>query len=469
VNSLIVAGEIVLMMNEDRRVLRDGGVYVEDDKIVEVGPYTLLKSKYRPDRTIGGRKKLIMPGFVNTHDHYEQVLLRQLGDDEDLLSRMRDVSDPIASALEMDELYIGAKICMAEQIKSGITTVFDDTVPWLANRMSKVEAVDVIAKAARELGGIRVIQAVGGLDNDGGLVKAGKDADLYHYDPALARNDCINLIRKHNTSQSNITIWSNASTPLFCTDEMYQIMKEVADEYGTGTYSHVGETVKEFELVKRRTGKTEIEYLDSLGFLDTHVLLAHAVWITDTDITRIKRTDTKVSHQPICNQHRASGTAPVPKMIKEGITVGLGIDDGGHSNEDFFALMKHFVLIHRAALLDTTSTSATKALEMATIDGARALGMDRFIGSLEPGKKADLIVVDLAGLNYVPHLRPIMALVYGGMSTDVETTIINGTIVMENRQITANVKEEELMNEAEEAASNLVRRANLPHKYFLEC
>lgn len=452
-SSLLVAGDLVVTMDSARRVLKDGGVYVEGNTIVDVGPSAEIKAKYKPDRIFGGRRRLVMPGFVNAHDHYSGHLIRQLGDDRDLFTWLEEMVMPLSIVTKPEDIYIGAKACMAEQIKSGITTVFDDSVVWLPNHISKRASVDDIAKASTELG-IRIIEAVGGADHQEEV------SDIFRYDAEAAKKDCSSLFQKYNKADSMVRIWSNASWPPVCTDEMFRAMKQVADEYGTGTYSHVAESLKEVQLMKRRTGKTEIEYLDSIGFLGNNVLFAHAVWLTESDMARLKRNETKISHQPICNQYLASGIAAVPRLMKEGITVGLGIDDGGHANEDFFALMKTYCLIHKGVLLDATCTTAEKALEMATIDGARALGMDRSIGSLEPGKKADIIVVNEGRLNYSPHTRPLTALVYGGMATDIETTIIDGRVVVDQGNITAKIDEEELMNQAERRAYDLVERAD---------
>ncbi len=453
--SLLVEGGLVVTMDERRSVLRDSAVLIQDEKIVDVGKTDALKSKHHPDRILGGKRKLILPGFVDCHDHTLITLYRQLGADFGLFDWLDKAVHPHALQMDEETAYQGARLCFAEQVKSGITTVMDDTVPWFRNTISKQKIVERIGNAAEDVGTI-VVQGIGAVDESKVLKDVGGEA--FEYSPEKARKDSIDLIRKYNKSSKNVRIWTNPSWLPGCTAEMFKVLKEVADDYHTFTYSHVAETKTELDLIKQKFGKTCIEYLDGLGFLDANTLIAHSIWVNDSDIDTIARTKTKVSHQPICNQYLASGIAPIPKMISKGIIVGLGIDDGGHMNQDFFGLMKSCVLIHKVAALDASIIKAHKVLELATIGGARALGMENEIGSLEIGKRANLIVIDQRRLNLWPPLNPLSALVYGGMKDDVESTIVNGEIVVENR-ILKKVDEERIFEESEKEAWDLVNKA----------
>lgn len=457
---ILVQGELIVTMDPQRRVVQNSGILIEEGKIVEIGEVKDLQSKYRPDRVLGGdqgMKKLVLPGFVDCHDHTLITLYRQLGADLGLFDWLDKAIHP--HALEMDEEteYQSARLCFAEQIKSGITTVMDDSIPWFRNSVSRQKLADSIAKAATEVGTI-VIQGVGGVDD----VKVLKDVggEAFEYSPEQAKKDAVELIKKYNetSKRENSRIWTDPTWVPGCTPEMFRTMKQVADDYHTFTYSHVAETETELKMIKEKYGKTCIEYLDSLGFLDSNTLIAHSIWVNDSDIGTISRRNTKVSHQPICNQYLASGIAPIPKMLKNGITVGLGIDDGGHMNQDFFGLMKSCVLIHKVAQLNAAAIRATTALEMATIGGAKALGMEKEIGSIEKGKRANLIIVDLKRLNLWPPLNPLSAIVYGGIEGDVETTIVNGRVVMEDRKLTQ-INEASLLEETEKTAWDLVDRS----------
>src|SRR6266571_5825869 len=280
--SLLVKGDIVLTMDRERRVLKDGGVYVEGNRIVEVGQAADLATKYRPERVIGGRRKLVMPGFINAHDHYVVGLLRQLCDDRNLLGVIDDMWGlPLIRNISVNDVYVGAKMVMVEQIRSGITTSFDDTVTWLPVRMGKEEVVDHISKASEEVGGIRVVQTVGGFDVEEGL---GPAADLFLSDLQATKRECNNLMDRYNSEESTVRIWSTASWPLGCTKANFTVMKEVADQHKTFTFSHVAEVKSEAQAIREKTGRKEIEYLGDLGFLDENVLFAHVVWVDDSEI-----------------------------------------------------------------------------------------------------------------------------------------------------------------------------------------
>jgi 5-methylthioadenosine/S-adenosylhomocysteine deaminase len=457
----LVEGELLATMDSQKRILRDSAVFIDEGKIVEVGEPERLRSQYRPEQVLGGersKKKLILPGFVDCHDHTFITLYRQLGADWSLFDWLDKAIHP--HALQMDEelAYQSARLCFAEQIKSGITTVMDDSIPWFRNSISKQSLADSIAKAALEAGTI-VVQGVGGVDETNVLKDVG--GEEFEYSPDKARKDAIDLIKKYNQDRSKreqVRIWTDPSWLPGCTREMFVAMKQVADDFHTFTYSHVAETKTELDMIKKKYGRTCIEYLDEFGFLGSNTLIAHSIWVNDSDITTISQRGTKVSHQPICNQYLASGIAPVPRMVQSGITIGLGIDDGGHMNQDFFGLMKSCVLIHKVATLDAPLMKAEKALEMATIEGARALGMSDEVGSIEPGKRANIIVVDLKRLNLWPPLNPLAALVYGGVEGDVETTIVNGRVVMENRKLTQ-IDDDSLFEETEKAAWRLVDKS----------
>jgi 5-methylthioadenosine/S-adenosylhomocysteine deaminase len=444
-------------MDDEKRNLRNSGVFIDEGKIVAVGDPEDLKKQYKPEMVLGGEKKLVMPGFVDCHDHTLITLYRQLGADYGLFDWLDRAVHPHALQMDEDLAYASAKLCFAEQVKSGITTVMDDSIPWFRNSISKVALADSIAKAANEIGTI-VVQGVGGVDQTDVLKDVG--GEEFEYSADDAKRDAEEAIRRYSDKgkRESVRIWTDPSWLPGCTKEMFQAMKQVADDYHTFTYSHVAETKTELDLIKKKYGNTCVEFLDSLQFLDSNTLIAHAIWVNDSDIATLSRRKTKVSHQPICNQYLASGIAPIPKMLQSGITVGLGIDDGGHMNQDYFGLMKSCVLIHKVAALDARAIRASGVLEMATTGGARALGMEKEIGSIEAGKKANLIVVDLKRLNLWPPLNPPAALVYGGMEGDVETVIINGKVAMQDRKL-AQTDEEQLFEDTEKAAWKLVEKA----------
>ena len=455
-SKLLVEGEFVITMDKNRRVLKNAAVYVEDGKIVAVGSVDDLKSRYKADQIIGGKGRIVMPGFINAHDHLFLALTRSLGDDLPLLDWLKESVFPAAINLDENAFYVGAKLCLAEMVKSGITFFMDDSMQYVSFELEK--AADLVAQAVKDIG-------IGGIVGSGAPdmnLDAGVPEVLIK-DKETILKTTVNLINKYNRNpEHNISIWADAGYPLWCSAELFKGLKRIADEYGTWIYTHAAEARDEVKITKRMTGKTSINYLDDLGVLDSNCQLAHVIWIDDEELQKLSKTNTKISHQPICNQFLASGVARIPDMLKMGITVGLGIDDGGHSNEDFFGLMKHCALMHKVNRLDATAITAEQVLEMATIKGAEAVGMSETMGSLEVGKKANIIVINQNKINLTPKLRPVTNLVYGATAENVETTIIDGNVVMENRYLHG-IDESKVMEDAEKEAWKLVEKSGLEH------
>jgi 5-methylthioadenosine/S-adenosylhomocysteine deaminase len=239
------------------------------------------------------------------------------------------------------------------------------------------------------------------------------------------------------------------STPYICSKEFLQEIKEQADKNQMRITIHVSETKNERDLIKKETGKLPFDYLNSLGFLGSEVTAVHCVWISDKEIDLLKKTDTKVSHNPESNMKLGSGVAPVPSMLRKGITVSLGTDGcASNDNLDMFEAMRTAAFLHKVANLNASIISSYDVLKMATIDGAKSVGLEDKVGSLETGKKADLMLVDLESV----HLRPlndvISTLVYCANAGDVETVIVDGEIVVRDHVISA-VEEKKLISEVE--------------------
>lgn len=439
-------------MDKDRRILRNAAVYVENDRILAIGKNESLRKQYRPDLVVGGKKRLVMPGFVNVHDHLYTHLTRSIGGDLNLFDWIDKIILPVITTLNSNPswMYTAAKHCCMEAIKSGITFLFDS--PQIMGK-----SIDETIRGVDEVG-IRGIVCRGGWDIDPKMYWAYPE-ELYE-DPESVGKEMIRLIRTYQKKDGLIRIWGDPDMPLQCTSKMYQVLKSIADEYGVGIHTHAAETLSQVQGCIKVTGKRVFDYLYDIGVLGPNVLCSHVVWVTERELGIIKKTDTKVAHNPICNEILASGVAPVPLMLKMGITAGLGIDDGGHNCEDFFALMKNCGLSHKVNQLDAQVMTAEQILEMATIGGAGAVGMESEIGSLEVGKKADIIIIDMNSPNLTPTLRPITNLVYAGQPYNVETSIVNGKIVMENR-VVKTLNEQEILNEAEDVGRELAHVAGL--------
>ncbi|MDH7477497.1 MAG: amidohydrolase, partial [Candidatus Bathyarchaeota archaeon] len=398
---------------------------------------------------IDAKNKIVMPGFVNTHQHAAMSLLRGYADDLPLQEWLEKWIWPIEKHMTAHDIYVGALLTAVESIMGGTTTV---------NTMYHYTPEENEAKAFADAGLRGVVGHV--------CFSWRKEEDRKSL-WALAKN-------WHNKEKGLIRVSVDPHAP-YTVDpeymkELNSLREKLTEKYGSEKapiiwHIHVAETSDEKEKI-RKAFNVQIKngvmaYLDSLGVLNEKVIAAHCVTVTDEDIKIMKKRDVKVSHNPISNLKLASsGISPVPKMLEEGITVSLGTDSPCSNNTaDMFETMKTTAIIHKGINKNPTLLPAEKILEMATINGAKALAWDKEIGSIAIGKKADLIIVNLKK----PHLSPLhnetSHMVYAAKSADVETVIINGKIIMENRTLkTLNV--ERVMAIAEKTKNSLLSRVS---------
>tara|TARA_B100000315_G_C14464277_1_gene535217 strand:- start:147 stop:1076 length:930 start_codon:yes stop_codon:yes gene_type:complete len=276
-------------------------------------------------------------------------------------------------------------------------------------------------------------------------------------------NQADNLIREYNgTSDGMIRIWVAPAAIFINTTELLVGCRELANKYKTGIMMHIAETA-DFDAYARQVYHMgELDYYNSIGLLGPDVLGAHCVWIDDRGIRIFRDKDVKVSHNPTSNMFLHDGIAPIPRFIEAGVTVGMATDGAGsNGNLDMISALKHAALLHKVHI-DAAAITAEKVLEMATIDGSKCLGMQDEVGSIEKGKKADLIIMNLKN----PHIAPVsslsQSLVYSATSECVETSIINGKVVMENRRITT-VDEEKVVDDIIKITDELVVKSNMLH------
>jgi 5-methylthioadenosine/S-adenosylhomocysteine deaminase len=374
-----------------------------------------------------------MPGLVNTHNHISMNLFRGLADDLELDTWLNDNIWPMESHLNANYCYIGALFADVEMIKSG-TTTFNDMYFYMS---SVAQAID---KA-----GIRGVLSYGMIDF----------GDAEKRENEFKEN--IDLIKDfNNTADGRITCRFGPHSTFTCSKELLERVREEANKYNVGIHIHMNETQKEINDVIEATGMRPFEYLDSLNFLDSDVLAAHCVWLSDNEINILKESNVQVSHNPCSNMKLASGISPVYKLINNDINVSIGTDGvASNNNLDLFEEMKFVSLLQKVNTLDPKVLPADEVFNMATINGAKALGLDNNIGSVEVGKKADLILLDKKSINMTPASNiPSSNIVYSANGSDVLTTICNGQILMENRKLTF-LDEEKIMNLASEAIEEM--------------
>jgi len=444
-NFLIQNGTIVTMQNI--RIIKEGAIAIENNTIADVGKASKLSAKYGTGyEKIDATRRVIMPGLINTHQHAAMSLLRGYADDLPLQEWLEKWIWPIEKHMTPHDIYVGTLLTAAESILSGTTTT---------NTMYHYTLGENEAKALADIGLRGTVGHV--------CFSWRKKEDKAALE-ALARN-------WHNKVDGLVRASVDPHAPYTVDPEYMKELKAITGEldrkYGSDRapiiwHTHIAETVDELNKVRKAFGieakQGIMDYLDSLGVLDDRVVAAHCVALSDRDVSVMKRRNVNASHNPVSNLKLASGTSPVPKMLHQGITVSLGTDSPCSNNTaDMFEVMKTAAILHKGVDQDPTLMPAETVLEMATLQGAKALSWDKEIGSIEKGKKADLAIIDFEK----PHLRPLYSetshLVYAAKGADVETVIVNGRIVLENRKLTT-LNLQKLVESAEKTRNSILER-----------
>ena len=412
--SLLVAGGTVITENAARQILAPGSVAVDGSDVVDVGAPETIAARYQARDTIDARGQIVLPGLINTHTHAPMVMYRGLADDLALIDWLQKYIFPAeAKTVSPEMVRVGTKLAALEMIESGTTTFAD---------MYYFE--EEIARAAfgaglRGILGQTIIQFP--------VADAKTPAD------ALARAE--RFIREFK--DNGLIVPAVAPHALYTNDKSSLVASaELGRKYGVPVILHFAETEDEVRVAREQYNQTPAAALESMGFWGPQTLAAHGIWVTDADIAILKRRAVGIAHNPESNMKLASGAAPVTKYLAAGVAVGLGTDGAASNNDlDMFEAMRQAAFLAKLTTKDPTAVSARTALDLATIGGARALHMDAHIGSLEPGKHADLIVVSMRAARQTPMYDPISHLVYVTRGDDVTTTIVNGKILMKDRQV----------------------------------
>ena len=385
------------------------------------------------DKIIDASGKILLPGLVNTHTHLSMTLFRGLADDLSLDSWLNDHIWPMEANLNGDYCYIGALLGAVELIKSG-TTTFSDMYFYMED----------VARAVDEAG-IRAVLSYGMIDF----------GDAERREAEIKEN--LDLFKNCNgMADGRIKVFFGPHSPYTASEELLIKVRQLADEYNMGIHIHVSETQKEINDISEEKGLRPFEYLDKIGFLGPDVLAAHCVWLSDEEIDIIKKNNVKVSHNPCSNMKLASGIAPISKLLEKDVCVSIGTDGASSNNNlDLIEELKTASLLQKVSTLDPNVLNSHEALAMGTINGAEALGLSDEIGSIEVGKKADIILIDKNSANMVPDSTTLTSnVIYSANGSNVDTTICNGKILMENKKLTV-LDEQEIYEKAREAIKNL--------------
>jgi 5-methylthioadenosine/S-adenosylhomocysteine deaminase len=408
---IVISGGAALTMSAKMEIIEDSVVGVKDGRIT-------LVDKKRPvaaRKTIDATGCLVLPGLINTHTHLPMVCFRGLADDLPLMTWLNNHIFPMeARFVNKEMVYEGALLAMAEMILSGTTTFCDGY--FFENR---------IAEATRDCG-MRAVLSQGFADF--------ATPDNPKFEKIMEAAD--RFVARWLPCAPVITPAFFCHSPYTCSPETLVNVKHAAREAGILYLTHLLENKDETNTIETRYGKKPVRHLLDLGVLDEQTIAVHCNWLGPEDIAVFADLGVRVSHNPVSSMKLAAGVAPVPQMLQNGIAVGLGTDGAASNNDlDMFREMDAAAKIHKVTALDPTVMNAETIVKMATIDGARILGLENLIGSLEAGKQADIIIIDMNQPHLTPLYNPYSQLVYAARGADVQTSIIDGKVVMENRRL----------------------------------
>jgi 5-methylthioadenosine/S-adenosylhomocysteine deaminase len=420
----------IVTIDEENRVVEKSNIYIEDGMITHMGDEIV---GLEVEDTIDGSNMAALPGLVNAHTHMGMSLLRNYADDLPLHQWLTEKIWPVEANLNGEDIYWGSLLSMAEMIQTG-TTTFCDMYFFM----------EEVGKGAQE-SGIRAMLTRGIVED--------------RNDPDRKLNESRDLFnRYHRTSNDRVRVMIAPHAPYTCSPEFLVKAKNLARELGTGINIHLSETKREVQESYERYGKSPIRHVYDLGVLDVHTLAAHCVHVDQNDIELMVEKGVHPVNNPGSNMKLASGFAPVQAMLEKGLNVSLGTDGASSNNNlSMFKELNLAALINKAVDEDALSVKAEDALRMATINGARGLQWDREVGSLEVGKRADIILVDLDKPHLTPRHNLVSSLAYSTYGSDVDTVIVDGRVLMHNREMKT-IDMEKVKYMAQNRAMDLIKR-----------
>ena len=407
---MIIKNTSVLRHNGD---VQDADIIIEDDKIAFVGRVVngnVLADHVKNIKIIDGKGKLAIPGLVNAHTHASMTLLRSFADDKKLMDWLQEDIWPIEAKMTREDIYIGAALAAIEMIRSGTTAFADMYGPCM----------DEVAKVVDESGlrGVLSRGLIGVADGDKKL------------------QENIELFKEfHNASDGRITVMFGPHAIYTCPPEYLIKVANAASELGAEIHIHMNETLDEINNCVKDYGKRPFEVINETGLFDLGTLAAHCVHLSNEEIEIIKEKNIRVAHNPGSNMKLASGIAPIPKLLKEGVVVALGTDGASSNNNlDMLEEVKLAALLHKVDTLNPLVIPAAEALKLATENGAKAVGLEN-TGRIEKGYKADIVLYNMKNAEWQPRYNPISLLVYSANSSSVDTVIVDGKVLMEHSEL----------------------------------
>jgi len=446
--TLLIQNGAIVTVDDRQRLLNPGYLLIEDDRIAALGAGEPPLGLRKADTVIDASLMAVMPGMVNAHTHLFQTFIRGLADDKPLLEWLKSAIWPVARALTEEDAYVAAQLGLIENLRGGATTVVDHQYIH-----TEPGNDDGVCRAAEEIG-VRFMLARGWTDQN------------YHPvfmetpDRIVAETSRLHK-RWQGAGNGRIHVEFAPLIPWGCSDSTMLRTHEISQRWGAGTQIHVAETSTEVAMNVESRGSRHIEWLDALGVLGSGFQLVHSVWLDDHELDLVADSGAVVVHCPVSNMYLASGVARVPEMRAKGIPIALATDGpGSNNNQDMMETLKVTALLHKVATLDAMALLPEDVLWMACRGGAEAYGQPQQIGSLEIGKKADVVLVDMNTPLAMPVHRVPSALVYNLGARDVDTVIVDGRFLMRHKEITV-LDEKALLSKARQSCDALFQRAGV--------
>lgn len=455
---LFIHNVIIVTMDARRRIITDGAIVLQGERIAAVGKAAELKSRFPAAENFDGQGMLALPGFIDAHTHSDQAILRSIADDLPWQPFLNERIWRVMAKRSPQDAVLSLKLCMLEMIKAGTTCFVDSIIPLRY-------PFDELAQTVADMGMRAVLTKY--VMPEASFARLGSQIDTGNIQSEeQSFKDARQGIKNwHGAAGGRLLVWYGPLVPRepvsTCPPEFYQKVARQAAETHTGITIHLGAEKEDLPFFKKNFGLRPVEFARQNGLAGPNVLLINGCWFDEEEIRILAETDTKVVHSPSANMKMASGIAKVPQMRAAGVTVALGCDSGANNNcHDMIREMKAASLLHKIAAMDAAALPAEAALEMATIDGARAIGREHELGSIETGKQADIVLVNLRKPHTTPVYDPIANLVYAAHGGDVDTVWVAGRMLMHRRKLLL-VDETEIIRQAETTGHELLEKAGI--------
>jgi len=411
---LEILNATILTMDNDCRILSESSIIIDNDSIIDIGSSSLVRTRYNPAKIIDASGKLVMPGLINSHTHAAMTIFRGIADDIPLKEWLYEKIFPLEGQyISSKSVAAGTSLAVAEMILSGTTTFCD-------MYFFEDEIAHIVSNA-----GMRAVLSEGIIDFPTPNAKTPEEGLLY-----------TEMLLNKWAGHPLITIGVSAHSTYSCSPDLLKKTRQLADKYSALLNIHVAETKWELDTIMNNFGRSPLQFIHRLGLLDNRIIAAHCVHLEEEDIRLIVEKNVGVAHNPQCNMKLASGIAPIWQLYNAGVNTGIGTDGvASNNNLNMFDEMNTMALLHKISNSNATVMDALSVVKIATNGSAKALGLFEQTGSLEVGKKADLIIIDMEKPHLIPVFNYYSHIVFSMNGSEVETVIINGKLVMENRNL----------------------------------